>query len=64
MLREIIKNINKKESNPGMTTSGSIIAPPVLFIIAIDTPIPMGSDKNRAQKISDGFVVFNLSKNK
>tara|TARA_B110000014_G_scaffold260120_1_gene249270 strand:- start:246 stop:485 length:240 start_codon:yes stop_codon:yes gene_type:complete len=56
ILRMMIKNINKKESNPGTNTSGSVKFPPVLFITARDTPNPTGSDKNRDQKISDGFV--------
>tara|TARA_Y100001960_G_scaffold299621_1_gene347992 strand:- start:54 stop:218 length:165 start_codon:yes stop_codon:yes gene_type:complete len=52
----MIKNINKKESNPGTNTSGSVKFPPVLLIIDRDTPIPTGIDRNRDQKISDGFV--------
>jgi hypothetical protein len=58
ILSAMIKNINKKESNPGTNTSGSVKFPPVLFIIARDTPKPTGRDRNRDQKISDGFVFW------
>tara|TARA_A100001037_G_scaffold306085_1_gene349093 strand:+ start:11729 stop:11932 length:204 start_codon:yes stop_codon:yes gene_type:complete len=56
MLRMIIKNINKNEISPGTNTNGSMNRPPVLFMMAKDTPIPTGIERKKAQKNSDNFV--------